>query len=143
VTFALAWLCFENGRRPDPKQSPLWRISSRKLPHWHAPVTLYTAVDACKRDLKALGIEINVWETLVLERSVMQSSKASPSLNRHLLNSRDKRGRPNVREIDCQLTPYAHCAGGTLISELVFPVTQYKALFENQQSKRKTIVFRD
>ena len=44
-------------------------------------------VDACKRDLKALGIEINVWETLVLERSVMQSSKASPSLNRHLLNS--------------------------------------------------------
>ena len=59
------------------------------------------------------------------------------------LRQRDKRGRPNAREIDCQLTPYAHYGGGTLIPELVFPVTQYKTLFEYQQSKRETIVFRD
>ena len=59
------------------------------------------------------------------------------------LRQRDKRGRPNAMERDRQLTPYAHCAGGTLIPELVFPVTQYKALFEYQQSKYETIVFRD
>ena len=39
-TFALARPCCENGWQPDPKESPLWRIGSRKAPQWQTPITL-------------------------------------------------------------------------------------------------------
>ena len=56
-----------------------------------------------------------------------QCSKAFTSLKIHLpnkLRQRDKRGRPETREIDQQLTTSAHCVEGTVIPELVFSATQ-------------------
>ena len=57
----------------------------------------------------------------------LQCSKASRSPKRHLpnrLRQRDKRGRPEFREIDQQLTKSAHCEGRDWHSRMVFPATQ-------------------
>ena len=50
----------------DPKGSPLRRISSGKRPTGR-PQIRYK--DVCKKDLKAVDIDINRWETLTSERS--------------------------------------------------------------------------
>ena len=117
-TFALAWPCSENGWRPDPKGSPLRRIGSRKRPTGGPQLRFK---DVRKRDLKALGIDINV------QVGGKQCSKATRSPKRHLRNrlrQRDKRGTPEFREIDQQLTKSAHCEGRDWHSWMVFPATQ-------------------
>ena len=50
----------------DPKGAPLRRISSGKRPTGR-PQIRYK--DVCKKDLKAVDIDINRWETLTSERS--------------------------------------------------------------------------
>lgn len=50
----------------DPKGSPSRRISSGKRPTGR-PQIRYK--DVCKKDLKAVDIDINGWETLTSERS--------------------------------------------------------------------------
>ena len=134
-TFALAWPCCENGWRPDPKGFPLRRISSRKRPTGRPQLSFK---DVRKRDLKALGMDINV------QVGSKQCSKASRSPKKNLpnrLRQRDKRGRLQFREIDQQLTKSAHCEEGTVFPEWSFQ--PHKALFRNHQSERDTIVFRD
>ena len=86
--------------------------------------------DVCKRDLNALGILTSTDEKHWLQNVQLggrKCSMASLSLKRHLpnwLRQRDKRGRPEIREIDYQLTTSGHCAEGTVIPELVFPFTK-------------------
>ena len=85
-----------------------------------------------ERDLRALGIDINARRGNLGFRTFCilegrQCSKASLSLKIHLpngLRQKDKRGRPEIREINQQLTTSAHCAEGTVIPELVFPAKQ-------------------
>ena len=83
--------------------------------------------DVCWRDLKALGIDINKWETVDSERSAWRQVLQQGPFKRHLpnrLRQRDKQGKPLTRETDQQLTTSAHCAEETVIPELVFPATQ-------------------
>lgn len=86
-------------------------------------------IDVCKRDLKALGIDINGWETFASERSAWKQAVQQGLFvfEEHLPNrrrQRDKRGRLETRQIDQQLTTFAHCMGGTFIPDLVFLATK-------------------
>ena len=101
---AMFWEWMTNGSRKRPTGGPQLHFK-----------------DIRKRDLKALGIDINV------QVGGKQCSKATRSPKRHLRNrlrQRDKRGTPEFREIDQQLTKSAHCEGRDWHSWMVFPATQ-------------------
>ena len=72
--------------------------------------------DACKRDLKALGIDINGWEILASERSAWRQAVQEGL-------SEFEETLAEQAEIKRQ-TRKAHSAEGTVTPELVFPATQ-------------------
>ena len=67
----LAWACCENGWWLHSKISPVWRISAGKAPQ-RIPLLRYK--DICKQHLKALGMDLNRWETLTSEQSAWRQA---------------------------------------------------------------------
>ena len=68
---ALARPCSPYGGWPNPKRHPLWRACHRaKRCHW--PQLRYK--DVCKRDMKALDININSWEDLAADCTSWRST---------------------------------------------------------------------
>ena len=83
----------------------------------------------CKRDLKALGIDSNRWETLASNHSAWRQAlqqgliEFEETLAEQAETKRQARKAGN-RKIGQQLTTSAHCVEGTVIPEMVFPATQ-------------------
>ena len=104
------------------KASPLRRISSRRAPHWQALITVWRCLQERPEGLGHFHQRIGNPGLRPL------SLEAGRVLKRHLppnrRRQRDKRGRPEIREIDQQQTTNAYCSERTVIPELVFPATQ-------------------